>query len=164
VPTNCILSGIYFCNNIIIGNFLQDHLCGLVVRVPGYSSRGPGSIHAATRFSEKQWVWNGVHSASWVQQRSYLKEKVAAPVKKPENMAVGIRHADNVTSSISKRWHQFRRQAEVARSVWLARGLRQRSFFSYAVGVSGRLVDWGIMPQAGKSWVQFPKKLVNSFN
>jgi hypothetical protein len=25
-------------------------------------------------------VWNGVHSASWVQLRSYLVEKVAAPV------------------------------------------------------------------------------------
>jgi hypothetical protein len=24
----------------------------------------PGSIPSATRFSEKQWVWNGVHSAS----------------------------------------------------------------------------------------------------
>jgi hypothetical protein len=39
-------------------------LCGLVVRVPGYRSRDPGSIPGATRFSEKQWVWNGVHSAS----------------------------------------------------------------------------------------------------
>jgi hypothetical protein len=39
--------------------------CGiLMVRVPGYGSRGPGSIPDATRFSEKQWVWNGVHSAS----------------------------------------------------------------------------------------------------
>jgi hypothetical protein len=28
-------------------------LCGLVVRVPGYRSRGPGSIYGATRFSEK---------------------------------------------------------------------------------------------------------------
>jgi hypothetical protein len=28
-------------------------LCGLVVRVPGYRSRGPGSIPGATRFSEK---------------------------------------------------------------------------------------------------------------
>jgi hypothetical protein len=28
-------------------------LCGLVVRVPGYRSRGPGSIPFATRFSEK---------------------------------------------------------------------------------------------------------------
>jgi hypothetical protein len=32
---------------------LNDRLCGLVVRVPGYSSRGPGSIPGATRFSEK---------------------------------------------------------------------------------------------------------------
>jgi hypothetical protein len=38
--------------------------CGLVVRVPGYRSRGPGSIPGATRFSEKEWVWNGVHSTS----------------------------------------------------------------------------------------------------
>jgi hypothetical protein len=41
-----------------------DRLCGLVVRVPGYRSRDPGSIPGTTRFSEKQWVWNGVHSAS----------------------------------------------------------------------------------------------------
>jgi hypothetical protein len=38
-----------------------DRLCGLVVRAPGYRSRGPGSIPSATRFSEKWWVWNGVH-------------------------------------------------------------------------------------------------------
>jgi hypothetical protein len=30
-----------------------DSLCGLVVRVPGYRSRGLGSIPGATRFSEK---------------------------------------------------------------------------------------------------------------
>jgi hypothetical protein len=29
------------------------HLCGLVVRVPGYRYRGPSSIPGATRFSEK---------------------------------------------------------------------------------------------------------------
>jgi hypothetical protein len=28
-------------------------LCGLVVRVPGYRSRGPGSIPGTTKFSEK---------------------------------------------------------------------------------------------------------------
>jgi hypothetical protein len=60
--------------------FTTDRLCGLVVRVPGYRSRGQGLIPGATRFSEKQWVWNGVHSVSWVQLRSYLKEKVASPV------------------------------------------------------------------------------------
>jgi hypothetical protein len=59
-----------------------------VVRVPEYRSWGPGSIPGATRFSEKKWVWNGVHTASWVQLRSYLEEKVAAPVYKTEITAV----------------------------------------------------------------------------
>jgi hypothetical protein len=58
----------------------MERLCGLVVRVPGYRSKGLGSIPGASKFSEKQWVWNGVHLASWVQLRSYLEEIVAAPV------------------------------------------------------------------------------------
>jgi hypothetical protein len=58
----------------------KDRLCGLVVRVPGYRSRDSGSIAGATRFSEEWWVRNGVHSDSWVQLKSYLKEKIAAPV------------------------------------------------------------------------------------
>jgi hypothetical protein len=33
-------------------------------RVPGYRSKDPGSIPGATRFSDKKWVWNGVHSAA----------------------------------------------------------------------------------------------------
>jgi hypothetical protein len=52
---------------------------GLVVRVPGYRSRGLGSILGTAGLSEKQFFWNGVHSASWVQLRSYLEEIVAAP-------------------------------------------------------------------------------------
>jgi hypothetical protein len=32
---------------------IGDRLYGLVVRVPGYRSRGPGSIPGAIRFSEK---------------------------------------------------------------------------------------------------------------
>jgi hypothetical protein len=39
-----------------------DHLCGLVVRVLGYRSGGPGSIPGTTK--KKEWVLNGVHSAS----------------------------------------------------------------------------------------------------
>jgi hypothetical protein len=31
----------------------NDLLCGLVVRVPGYRSKSPGSIPGAARFSEK---------------------------------------------------------------------------------------------------------------
>jgi hypothetical protein len=56
--------------------FNQDRLCGVVVKVPGYRSR---SIPGAPRASEKEWVWNMVHSTSRVQLRSYLEEKVAAP-------------------------------------------------------------------------------------
>jgi hypothetical protein len=47
-------------------------------------------------------IWNGVHSASWVQLRSYLKEIVAASVYKTENTAVGIRCGDHATLSIHK--------------------------------------------------------------
>jgi hypothetical protein len=32
---------------------LEDRLCGLVVRVPGYRARSPGSIPGANRFYEK---------------------------------------------------------------------------------------------------------------
>jgi hypothetical protein len=39
--------------NFSLYNLYDDRLCGLVVRVPGYRSRGPGSILDATRFSEK---------------------------------------------------------------------------------------------------------------
>jgi hypothetical protein len=58
----------------------SDLLWGLVVRVAGYRFRCPGSIPGAARFSEKQWVWNGVHSTSRVQLLSFLEDIVAAPV------------------------------------------------------------------------------------
>jgi hypothetical protein len=41
----------YAINHYLITR--QDRLCGLVVRVPGYRSRGPGLIPGATRSSEK---------------------------------------------------------------------------------------------------------------
>jgi hypothetical protein len=46
-----------------------------------------------------------------------LDRKLAAPVKKTENTAVGIRHADHVALFIRKSWQSVRRQAAVARSV-----------------------------------------------
>jgi hypothetical protein len=46
-----------------------------------------------------------------------LDRKVAAPVWKTENTAVGIRHADYVAPLIRKSWQSLRRQAAVARSV-----------------------------------------------
>jgi hypothetical protein len=86
-------------------NHKTDRLCGIVVGVPDYRSRGPGSITGGTSFSDTYWVWNGVHSASWVQLRSYFEERVAAPVMKIKVTALGIRKADHAISSIRKTWH-----------------------------------------------------------
>jgi hypothetical protein len=65
----------------------------------------PGSIPGTTRFPEKYWAWNRVHSASRVQLRSNMKEKIAAPVYKTENTILGIRCADHTTPSTRKSWH-----------------------------------------------------------
>jgi hypothetical protein len=46
-----------------------------------------------------------------------LDRKVAAPVEKTENTALGIRYADHVAPSIRKSWQSLLRQAAVARSV-----------------------------------------------
>jgi hypothetical protein len=44
------------------------------------NSEVPGSIPGATRFSEWQWVWNGVHSALVRINEELLERKVAATV------------------------------------------------------------------------------------
>jgi hypothetical protein len=62
----CILHG--------LGPFI-DRLRGLVVRVPGWRSRGPGSILSATRFSEKYESGTGSTQPRWAQLRSYLDGK-----------------------------------------------------------------------------------------
>jgi hypothetical protein len=59
-----------------------------VVRVPGYRSRGPGSIPGATRVFE---VVGTIEEL--------LERKVAALVYKTEITAVGIRYADHVAPS-----------------------------------------------------------------
>jgi hypothetical protein len=61
-----------FLLGVARADFLRPESYGTYEHVPGYGSRGPGPIPSATRLSEKQWVWNGVLSASWVQLRSYL--------------------------------------------------------------------------------------------
>jgi hypothetical protein len=40
----------------------------------------PGSIPGAIRFSEWQWVWNGVHSTLVRVNEELLERKVVAPV------------------------------------------------------------------------------------
>jgi hypothetical protein len=93
-----------------------DRLCGLVVTVLGYKSGGLGSIPGTTRKRKVVGLERGPHSLVST-MRSYLIEKVAAPVYNTENTAVGIRQADHVAPSIRKSWQSLRRQATVARSV-----------------------------------------------
>jgi hypothetical protein len=51
-----------------------------VVKLPGCNPEVPGSIPGATRFSEQQSVWNGVHSALVRINGELLERKVAASV------------------------------------------------------------------------------------
>jgi hypothetical protein len=56
----------------------NELLCGRVVRVPGYRSRGPDSIPSTASFSEMYWVWNGVHSASLSTSEELLEIKISS--------------------------------------------------------------------------------------
>jgi hypothetical protein len=58
--------------------FSYDRLCGLVVRVLGYRSGGPGSIPGITRFSEKKKTIVGLERGPL--SLELLDRKVAAPV------------------------------------------------------------------------------------
>jgi hypothetical protein len=95
----------------------RDRLCGLVVRVLGYRSGGPGSIPGTTRRKKKVvgLEWGPLSLVSTTEE--LLHRKVAAPVQKTENTDVGIRHADHVAPSIRTSWQSLLRQAAVARSV-----------------------------------------------
>jgi hypothetical protein len=55
VCTDCTMTARFVILPIvcIISGYLQIIISLLMVRVPGYRSRGPGSIPGATRFSEK---------------------------------------------------------------------------------------------------------------
>jgi hypothetical protein len=92
-----------------------DRLCGLVVRVFGYRSGGPGSIPGTTK-KKVVGLERGALSLENTTEE-LLDRKVAASVKKTENTAVGIRHADHVAPFIRKSWKPLRREAAVARSV-----------------------------------------------
>jgi hypothetical protein len=101
----------------------EGRFCGLVVRVLGYRSGAPGSTPGPTRFAGGG---GGKENSCGLERgplslvstiEELLDRKVAAPVYKTENTAVGIRHADHVAPSIRKSWQSLRRQAAVSRSV-----------------------------------------------
>jgi hypothetical protein len=80
----------------------------LQIRRPGFDSR----------HYQKKVVRLGRGPLSHVSTtEELLDRKVAAPVYKTENTAVGICHADHVAPSIRKSWQSLRRQAAVARLV-----------------------------------------------
>jgi hypothetical protein len=93
-----VVYSLYYLTNVSLYN-CSDRLCGLVVR-------GPGSIPGATRSSDKYYVWNGVHLASWVQLRSYLEEKGSG--SSLEIREYGHRGSASLTTrhpSIQKSWN-----------------------------------------------------------
>jgi hypothetical protein len=53
IELRCANSGRQVNNYKFSLRLLPDRLCSLVFRIPGYRSRGPGSIPGATKFSEK---------------------------------------------------------------------------------------------------------------
>jgi hypothetical protein len=72
-----------------------------VVRVLSYRSGGPGSIPSTTRKKVAGLERGPLSLVSTTEE--LLDRKVAAPVYKTENAAVGIRHADHVAPSIRKK-------------------------------------------------------------
>jgi hypothetical protein len=92
----------------------MDRLCGLVVRVLDYRSRGP--VFDSRALQKKLGLERGAPSLVSTTEE-LLHRKVAAPVSKTKNTAVGIRHADHVAPSIRISWQSLRRQAAVSRSV-----------------------------------------------
>jgi hypothetical protein len=50
---NLVCMWLYTFTKLLLNMCDIINMCGLMVRVPGYRCRGPGSIPSATRFSEK---------------------------------------------------------------------------------------------------------------
>jgi hypothetical protein len=86
-----------------------------VVRVLDYRCRGPGFDSRALPQKKVVGLERGPFSLVSTTEE-LLDRKVAAPVYKTENTAVGIRHAAHVAPSIRKSWQSLRRQVAVARS------------------------------------------------
>jgi hypothetical protein len=81
-----------------------DRFCGLVVRVPGYISRGP---EFDSRRYQIFWEIVGLEwcPLSLVSITEELFQIIAAPEKKTRLMAVGIRSAEHATPFILKGRH-----------------------------------------------------------
>jgi hypothetical protein len=72
--------------------FMVDHLCGLVVRVPGYRSRGQDSIPDAAVVGLERGPLSLVSTIE-----ELLEEKSSGSDLETKNTAVGTRRADHET-------------------------------------------------------------------
>jgi hypothetical protein len=65
----------------------------------------PDSITGAAIFSDKLWVWNGVHCLVRITEELLEWKSSGSGSRNPRLTAVGIRCADHATHSIRKSWH-----------------------------------------------------------
>jgi hypothetical protein len=83
-------------------NSFLDRLCGLMIRVPGYRARGPGSIPGASRLWEVVGLERGPLSlVSTIEE--LLGRKCSGSGL--ESREYGLRHVDHVTPLSAKSWH-----------------------------------------------------------
>jgi hypothetical protein len=93
-------------------------LCGLVVRVPGYRSRGSGFDSQRYQiFWEVLGLELGPLNLVSITEALLEWKSRGSGSRKPILTAVGIRYAYHATPSIRKSWHSLDRQAAVARWV-----------------------------------------------
>jgi hypothetical protein len=85
----------------------KARFCGLVVRVPGYRSRGPGFDSRRYQIFFLEAVGLKRVPLSLVRKTEELLERKSSGsgCRKPRLTAMGIRCADHVTQSIGKSWH-----------------------------------------------------------
>jgi hypothetical protein len=103
--------------NYITVTLYIDRLCGLVVRIPDYRSRGPAFYSRRYQmFREVVCLERGPLSLVRITEELLERKSSGSGL---ENSICGrrIRCADHATPSIRKSGHQLRRQAAVARSV-----------------------------------------------
>jgi hypothetical protein len=79
-----------------------EQLCGLVVRVTGYRSRGPGFYY---RHYQIFWEVVGLEQGPLSLVRLLQWKSSGSGPRKPRLTAVGIHCADHTTPSIRKIWH-----------------------------------------------------------
>jgi hypothetical protein len=83
---------------------INTGLFGLVVRVSGYRSRGPGSIPRPTTFLTISGSGMGpTHPGDYI--KGLLERRITDSGLENRELSRMIRHADHVAPSISKSWH-----------------------------------------------------------